>query len=80
MPTAAHDPADVWAWDAGYCQVEWPLIVVYPLLIVVYPLWPFRRVGAPAGQKNGARPLDGAVAGHRGLLGVRPKAWGRPQH
>ena len=25
MPTAAHDPRDIWSWDAGYCQIQWPL-------------------------------------------------------
>ena len=27
MPIAKHDPRDVWAWEAGYCEpgFKWPL-------------------------------------------------------
>ena len=25
LPTAAHDTRDIWAWDAGYCEIRWPL-------------------------------------------------------
>ena len=25
MPTSLHDTGDRWAWDAGYCEVPWPL-------------------------------------------------------
>ena len=25
LPTAAHDRRDIWAWEAGYCDITWPL-------------------------------------------------------
>ena len=25
LPTAAHDRRDIWAWEAGYCEITWPL-------------------------------------------------------
>ena len=30
LPTAAHDTRDIWAWDAGYCDVTWPLPTYRP--------------------------------------------------